>query len=352
MMLFFTFICVFSIFVKGSVDLETQKAEAQALRDAHEATLAQIERMQEDLAKAMAEAEELAAQVEEAEAKVEALENSCEDRDEDLAVIMLIDGYTCETALDDYPDNICSNDMFIPYCCKTCSMKPSCVPREMGGNTGKPAYVVQSSMTATCPANHAALNSAQCEDAIEALCLEKGPNWSAQGSGVNCYQSDGKVNFWHANRRDELGNPQLICLEMFASITLSFEYKKMSGKTCDSGWMEVKKADMCIEAADQLGLVRNTKKAHWKPALDSARCFWAASAGKKVVFKPVNKKSKMICHRFSSAQQMTVESILGDSGLRHFYNIPLYAFALLGLMGLIEKLLCHKTKNYEAISDP
>lgn len=301
MILFFIFICVFSTLVKGSVDVEALKAEAQALRDAHEATLAQIERLQEDLVKAMAEAEDLAAQVEEAEAKVEALETSC-------------------------------------------------IPREMGGNTGKPAYVVQPSWTATCPANHAALNSAaQCEDAIEALCLDKGSSWTAEGSGVNCYQSGGKAEFWHANRRDELGNPQLICLEMFTSISLSFEYKKMSGKTCDSGWMEVKKSDMCIEAADQLGLVRNSKKAHWKPALETARCFWAASAGKKVVFKPVNKKSKMICHRFSSAQQMTAESILGD--LRHYYNIPLYAFALLGLMGLIQ-ILCKKTKNYEAILDP
>merc|ERR550534_2668941 len=49
--------------------------------------------------------------------------DACEDKNEDLAAIMMVEGYTCATALDDYESNMCANELFIPYCCKTCSMK-------------------------------------------------------------------------------------------------------------------------------------------------------------------------------------------------------------------------------------
>merc|ERR1712198_103853 len=49
--------------------------------------------------------------------------DACEDKNEELAAIMMVEGYTCATALEDYESNMCENENFIPYCCQTCSMK-------------------------------------------------------------------------------------------------------------------------------------------------------------------------------------------------------------------------------------
>jgi len=238
-------------------------------------------------------------------------ENICEDRNEDLAAIMMVEGYTCAMALDDYPSNMCANELFLPYCCQTCSMKKAlieaqvgqactwpvsskgrdlkrkqwkgysrtslakceekaetagvsyfawtdevyggyckvlkssvrspdlstyqgygyklyekqcpetvseCTPREMGGNTGRPAYKVQPVGTTTCPDNHFQVTShIACDDFIEALCLKKGSAWEPDLRNAVCLLNGDRVEFYYLA---DLEQPQIVCVESSVSITL------------------------------------------------------------------------------------------------------------------------------------
>lgn len=48
-------------------------------------------------------------------------EAECVDDEKALGEIMGDAEYTCAKAMDDYPDGICDNKLFIPYCCATCA---------------------------------------------------------------------------------------------------------------------------------------------------------------------------------------------------------------------------------------
>jgi len=224
---------------------------------------------------------------------------------------MMVEGYTCAMALDDYPSNMCANELFLPYCCQTCSMKkalieaqvgqactwpvsskgrdlksrqwkgysrtslakceekaetegvayfawtgrvyggyckvlkssvsspdlstyqgygyklyekqcpetvPECTPREMGGNTGRPAYKVQPVGTTTCPDNHFQVTShIACDDFIEALCLKKGSAWEPDLRNAVCLLNGDRVEFYYLA---DLEQPQIVCVESSVSITL------------------------------------------------------------------------------------------------------------------------------------
>lgn len=101
---------------------------------------------------------------------------------------------------------------------KCSGSSPTCVPREMGGNTGRPAYKVQPIGTVACPDAHLqVISERSCTDVIKALCLRKGSAWDTENGNPVCVMNGDVVEFYDLGGLEQ---PQIICMEAFASISL------------------------------------------------------------------------------------------------------------------------------------
>jgi len=121
---------------------------------------------------------------------------------------------------------------------KQCSEAvPKCTPREMGGNTGRPAYKVQPAGNTACPDNHLQVTShISCEDFIQALCLQKGSAWEPDRENAVCLMNGNSVEFYDIGG---LEMPQIVCVEAFASISLPPGYGSLESAVAEEKESEV-----------------------------------------------------------------------------------------------------------------
>merc|ERR1739838_232046 len=87
----------------------------------------------------------------------------CEDKNAELAAIMMVEGYTCATALEDYESNMCENELFIPYCCQTCSMMEDC-PKVMCRMYCEHGWVTDENGCSICECADAPVTPEVCDD--------------------------------------------------------------------------------------------------------------------------------------------------------------------------------------------